>query len=295
LGDTSVPAIIKATAADYLGNLPTQNSLQALLNCLKSNDPQTRYRTLSSLTNFAAASWRADAGFLLSDKIRSVRIAAATLYNSIPTKEIPDEFLAAFNSAQKELHDYLIYQADFSVGNLMIADHYFHQQDYFNAEKYYIRGLIKDSMMNYARLNLSATYSAQGKNDQALQVLQTAVKIDPTNDRIYYNLGLLYNEMHNSDDAEKSFKMAINLKSTNPRVYYNYGLLLNESKKFDKAERVLLKGIEIDSQEPELYYALTYVYMNSNNQIKARDSAIKLKQLDPDNPDYQQLFRTIGI
>jgi Tfp pilus assembly protein PilF len=100
--------------------------------------------------------------------------------------------------------------------------------------------------MNYARLNLSTLYNLQGKNEQALQVLLTAAKIDPGNDRIYYNMALLYNEMNNKSETARSFEKAIQLKTNNPRVYYNYGLLLNENKKFKEAETVLLKGIAID-------------------------------------------------
>ncbi|HEY6504294.1 MAG TPA: tetratricopeptide repeat protein [Chitinophagaceae bacterium] len=295
LGDTAVPGIVKATAAHYLGSIPTQGSLQALLLCLSDNDAQIRYRALRSLSNFPAANWRADAGILLSDKVRSVRIAAADLYTTLPAQEIPGQYVQAFSSARNELQNYLAYQADFSVGNLMIADHYLRMQDYYNAEKFYLRGLKKDSLMNYARLNLSTVYNALKKNDQALQVLETAAKIDPKNDRIFYNMALLYNEMSNKAGAEKSFAKAVELKSQNPRVYYNYGLLLNESKKFKEAETVLQKGIVIDPSSPDLYYALTFVYIQSNDRTKARQAGIKLKQLDPNNPDYLQLFKNLGI
>ena len=295
LGDTSIPDIIKATAADYLGSIPTQNSLQALMKCLTDNNAQTRYRALRSLANFPAGSWRADVGPLLSDKARAVRIAAADLYITLPANEIPEQFAIAFSAARSELQSYTMYQADFAAGNLMIADYYLHQQDYYNAEKFYLRGLKKDSMMNYARLNLSTVYNLEGKNEQALEALQAAAKIDPKNDRTYYNMALLYNEMNNKPGAEKSFAKAVKLKTRNPRVYFNYGLLLNENKKFKEAETVLQKGIAIDPYNPDLYYALTFVYLQSNDIVKARQAGIKLKQLEPNNPDYWQLFKNLGI
>ena len=236
LGDTSVPGIVKATAADYLGSIPTQKSLEALVRCLADNDAQTRYRALRNLSNFPAEDWQGSVGPLLSHKVRAVRIAAADLYSTLPRKEIPGRYSQAFSSARSELQSYLAYQADFSVGNLMIADYYLKEQDYNNAEKFYLRGLKKDSQMNYARLNLSTVYNALQKNDQALQVLEAAAKIDPNNDRIYYNMALLYNEMNNKAGAEKSFATSVKLKSQNPRVYYNYGLLLNENKKYKEAE-----------------------------------------------------------
>ena len=295
LGDTAVPNIVKATAAYYLASIPTQNSFQALLKCLGDSNSQIRYRALRSLSNFPAANWRDNVGPLLADKVRAVRIAAADLYNTFPAQQIPGQYSSTFSSARNELQDYLMYQADFSVGNLMIADHYLQQQDYDKAERFYLRALKKDSMMNYARLNLSTGYNAQGKNDKALEVLETAAKIDPNNDRIHYNMALLYNEMNNKAAAERSFAKAVELKTNNPRVYYNYGLLLNELKKFKEAEAILQKGIALDPSAPEMYYALCFVYLQSNDKVKAKQMVVKLKELDPNNPDYQQLFKNFGI
>jgi Tfp pilus assembly protein PilF len=135
----------------------------------------------------------------------------------------------------------------------------------------------------------------QGKNQQALQALQTAMKNDSKNERIYYNMALLYNEMNNLPAAEHSFAKAVELKSMNPKVYYNYGLLLNQNKKTKQAETILLQGIKLNSSEPELYYALAFVYIQSNNKVKAQQAASKLKQLDPNNPNYQQIFAKLGI
>ncbi len=295
LGDTTVPNIVKATAAYYLGSIPTQNSFSGLLQLLSNGDAQIRYRALRSLSNFPVGNWRENVGPLLSDKVRAVRIAAADLYITIPEKAIPSQYSQAFAAARNELQNYLIYQADFSVGNVMIADHYLRVNDFSNAERFYVRALKKDSLMNYARLNLSTAYNAQAKNDKALEVLETAAEIDPTNDRIYYNMALLYNEMNDKKNAERSFAKAVALKTTNPRVYYNYGLLLNEIKKFKEAETVLQKGISIDPSSVEMYYALCFVYIQSNETIKAKEAAIKLKQLDPGNPNYQQLFKNFGI
>jgi len=295
LGDTTVPKIIKATAIHYLGSILTPGSLQTLLKNLTDDDAQIRYNVLRSLTNFPAQEWVSFAASLLADKTRAVRIAAVDLYLTVPLRDIPVQYATAFTNARAELVSYLNYQADFSAGNVMLADYYLRLKDYYNAEKYYLRGLKKDSLMNYARLNLSTVYNAQGKNENALQELETAAKIDPKNDRIYYNMALLFNEMNNKAGAEKSFEKAVQLKTRNPRVYYNYGLLLNENKKFKAAESVLLKGIGLNPDAPELYYALTFVYMQYNDIAKAKQTGIKLKQLDPNNPEYEQLFKTLGI
>jgi Tfp pilus assembly protein PilF len=290
-----VPKIIKATATFYLGSIPTQTSLNTILARLASKEAQIRYRALRSLASFPGDSWRDAVGPILTDEVRAVRIAAADLYITLPAGQVPAQFAKAFSSAQTELLQSLRYQTDFSAGNVMLADYYLKLQDYSNAEKFYLRGLKKDSNMNYALLNLSAAYNSQGKNTQALQALELALKNDSKNERVYYNMALLYNEMNDIPAAEKAFAKAVELKSTNSRVYYNYGLLLNQNKKFVAAEVVLLKGITINPSDSELYYALTFVYIQSNNKAKAMQAVMKLKQLDPGNSNYQQLYKNFGL
>ena len=290
-----VPKIIKATATFYLGNIPTQTSLNTILARLASKEAQIRYRALRSLASFPVETWKDAVAPLLADKVRAVRIAAADLYIAVPVAQIPSQYAKAFSLAKAELEKSLIYQTDFSTGNVMLADYYLKLQDYPNAEKFYLRGLKKDGNMNYALLNLSVVYNMQGKNQQALQTLQTALKNDAKNERIYYNMALLFNEMNKISEAEKAFAKAVELKSMNPKVYYNYGLLLNQNKKYKEAEKVLLKGLTLNPSDGELYYALTFVYIQTNNKGKAQETGLKLKQLEPNNPNYQQLFASLGI
>lgn len=295
INDKNTPDIIKATAAFYLGSITTPTSLNTLLSCLNQKDAQVRYRALRSLSNFPPTNWIEKAAPLLSDKVRAVRIAAADLLITVPKDQIPSQYNEAFYLADKELLSYLRYQTDFSAGNIMLADYYLKLQDYSNAESFYLKGLRKDSQMNYALLNLSSLYNVVGKNEASLQMLKRALANDATNERIYYNMALLYNEMNDKPAAEKSFAKAIALKSQNPRVYYNYGLMLNANQKYKEAEAIFLKGIAINPETPDLYYGLTFVYIQSNNKAKAQQTAFQLKQMDPTNPNYQDLFKNLGI
>lgn len=291
----TTPNIVKATAVFYLGSSITPTSLGTLLSCLNYKDAQVRYRALRSLSGFPPNSWMEKVGPLLSDKVRAVRIAAADLFIGIPKDQIPSEYLASFQKANTELVSYLRYQTDFSVGNVMLADYYLKLQDYPNAESFYLKGLRKDSKMNYALLNLATLYNTVGQNEASLNTFQKALKNNPTDERIHYNLALLYNEMNNKTEAENSFAKAVALKSANPKVYYNYSLLLIQNKKFKEAEIVLNKGISINPSAPELYYALTYLYIQTNKVNNAQKAAQKLKQLDPNNSQYLEIFRNLGV
>lgn len=149
--------------------------------------------------------------------------------------------------------------------------------------------------MNYARLNLSAAYNGLGKNPEALKTLKEAAAIDPKNDRIFYNLGLLYYEMGDTPAALESFKKSVRLGSINTGLYYNYGLLLQQQRRLKEAEQTFLKGFALDPDAANINYALAFLYVNQNLPQKARVHAELLRRIDPENPEYQILFRNLGL
>jgi tetratricopeptide (TPR) repeat protein len=295
LKDTLQPEIARATAVFYLSSVQTETSAKALLRALKDKKPMVRYHAIRSLGNFPPAMWASVAYPTLSDKVRAVRIATADLYHRLPAEAIPAEARNAYAAADAENKKYLLYQRDFSVGNVMVADYEMQDNDQVNAIVHYLRGLEKDSLMNYARLNLSAAYNSVGKNEEALKALKEALAIDPKNDRIYYNLGLLYYEMNNPVLASESFQQAVRLGSLNISLYYNYGLLLQQQGKVKEAEQILQKGFALSPQAENINYALAFLYINQQNMQKARVHAQILQQLNRNNPEYQALFKSAGL
>jgi tetratricopeptide (TPR) repeat protein len=293
--DTAIPAIVKAAAANYLRDLPTRNSLNTLLGALRDADPQVRYRALHALGSFPASEWQDGAGPLLQDKVRAVRIAAADAFLSVRPDAIPIAYRESFTAAKQELVAYLNDQLDFPVGNVMLADHYYRQNDFFNAEKYYQRGLRMDSLMNYARFNLSSLYNAQGKNAEALKVLQDAERTDPKSDRVQYNLALLHSEMKDMKSAATSFGKAVALGSNDPRLYYNYGIFQQQAGKPAEAEKLFQKGLTFGPNDPDINYALAYLYVQMKQPAKAMGPASVLKRIDPGNQQYQALFRQLQL
>lgn len=295
MADTAVPAIIQAAAIQYLRDLPSPSSFNTITGALRHVDPQVRYRAVHALGGLPMPQWRDHVLPLLKDPVRAVRIAAADVLLGLRPEEIPMEFREAWTVARRELDSYLMYQADFAVGKIMIADHYYRQNDLLNAEKYYRSGLRGDSMMNYARFNLSALLNAQGRNVEALNVLEDAQRTDPANERVYYNQALLYAELKDIPNAMKSFEKALARGSRNPRVYYNYGLMKQQTGQVRQAEDLFRKGIGLSPMDPELNYALAVLYLQQRQPAKAIEPATVLKRMDPSNPNYQALFRQLRL
>ncbi len=286
LQDTAVGFIVKATAAEYVGKLNTAESLHELLNCLSKKDALVRYQALRSLEHFQFSSWISQVAELLNDSVRAVRIAAANLMISIPTNQIPPAALPSLFKAKSELERFTLYQTDFAQGNVGAGDYYSKIRDYYKAEMFYKKALEMDGMLNYARLNMSAVLSAQGKNIEALKTLNEALIIDKSDNRIYYNMALLQVELNNIQGAVESFEEAVKLNSQNPRLYYNYGLLLNNENNFKRAEQIFLKGLQLDPINGDLNYALALLYVNNQKNDKATKPIQLLLKYYPNNPDY---------
>jgi predicted CXXCH cytochrome family protein len=296
LADTSQPAIARATAAQYLGEIPSPNGAQALLAASKDNQAIVRFYSLKALNYFPQEVWQREAIVCLQDAVRSVRIAAAELYHSIGGEKVmEDRHKAAYRNAYAELENYLSAQSDFAVGNVMLADHHLKSNDYAMAVYYYVRGLERDNQLNYARLNLSAAQSASGNNVGAKATLLDALEIDPENDRGYYNLALLLYEMGETEEAIVNFRKAVSLESNIIGVYYNYGLILQQQGKAKDAEYIFKKGLEKSPNALNLHYALAYTYVSENKVEQARKHIQVLYRFAPNNPEYASMFRLLGI
>lgn len=292
VADTSQPEIARATAAFYLGELQTQAAADALLGGLTDEKPMVRYQAVRALENYPPEILQNAAFKNLNDKVRAVRIATADLFHRLPTSALPSSARNAFIAADAENREFLASQRDFAVGNVMVADYHLQGGEFDLAIMHYVRGLQKDSLMNYARLNLATAYNSLGRNDEALRTLNYAAKIDPDNDHIFYSLGLLYYEIGEVNKALVSFEKAVGLNSQNPNLYYNYGLLL-QTENPKKAEYILLKGYALDETAPKLNYALAYYYISTRQLQKAKRYVDYLKRVDPQNPEYTMLFNAM--
>ena len=295
LSDTATPSIIQATAVHYIGNINDNNSLQTILKQLSHANAQVRYRAVTALSGFPPLQWQASVVPMLEDKVRAVRIAAANLLLTSNDPQNLGQFGEPYVKAASELNDHILYQTDFAAGNVMAADYFLKLRNYDKAETFYLRGLQKDTAMNYARLNLSTLYNIKGKNTEALKILQDASKTDPKNERIYFNLALLYNEMNEPENVEKNLKKAIELKTTNPRVFYNYGVLLQQKQLPREAEKQYLNGLKIAPTDADINYALCVLYMQENQPAKAFPYAQTLKKYYPGDQRFLQLFQQLGL
>lgn len=71
-----------------------------------------------------------------------------------------------------------------------------------------------------------SSYIADKKYDDAMELLGTAIKNDPTNGTNYYLIGVLYDEKGDKENSQSSFKKAVEIDPNNAMVNFSYGTSL---------------------------------------------------------------------
>jgi cytochrome c-type biogenesis protein CcmH/NrfG len=84
------------------------------------------------------------------------------------------------------------------LGDIMAA-----RGDLQTAEQYYKRALALEPADSAAKTGLAVIFSSTARTDQAISILETAVKDDPTNTAARYRLSGLYRRAGRTADAER--------------------------------------------------------------------------------------------
>ena len=163
-------------------------------------------------------------------------------------------------------------------------------KDTVNLEKTLEEGMKLFPDSSYFLNNMINVYISTKRNEQAMQLLNTAIAKSPNNAQLYYALGSVY-EVGLRDDAkaEEAYKKALELDPENPanifsvgRLYFNQGVglldkanSLNDQNQYKaekaKAEEMLRKALpffekahKLKPEEKDYMIGLRGIYYNLN-------------------------------
>lgn len=287
-GDTSQPAIARATAVWYLGQMVSPETVQAIVKSLESQDHLIRYAAVNALTDMPEETRIRHITPLLNDKVRTVRYAAANALADISVNRINRNLQPDLQKNIREYEASLAVRADFPRGQLEKGIFYQRRGQHELAGRAYSKAIEMDNRLNAARLNLAHLYNRQGKNEKAISLFKTIIEQEPAFGMAYYSLGLLYAEENNMSAAILYLGKAAEFEK-NPRVYYNLGIAYQQTNQPAKAEKTYLKGLQQDAGNADLMYALSILYIQLQNFAKAKPYVQKLSELNPENPHIREL------
>jgi tetratricopeptide (TPR) repeat protein len=253
------PAISRATALEYYPLIGDEQDYKMLVAALRDSSALVRFNALNKFQIFPLDQRLGLALEHAKDSSRQVRIGAAQLMIEQDLSQLPPVERGASSQARNELEVMLRSNADFPLGRLQLGDYYFRRNDPQRAMKEYEMALEMDSLLTPVYSNLATVYSIAGKNQEALNTLNTLLILEPEYGRGYYLRGLLHHEVGNIELAIKDMEKAMVLDSNNFRVFYNLANLYMTNGYLAKAEKTIYKGLLLQPDSEEGKYLLNLI------------------------------------
>ena len=126
--------------------------------------------------------------------------------------------------------------------------------------------------------------------DDAMREYETSLKdlTYPTPERIHCNIGMLYRLRGDTDAAIKSLLTAVNLNRSYARGYYELGVTYEQIGKNDEALRAYQDARVGMNDDPALNLRLALALLRSGDGSKAKEHFEKVIKLQPNGPEAAQ-------
>ena len=165
---------------------------------------------------------------------------------------------------------------------LNILLEYYQDKQFIEAEKLAISITQEFPTHQFSWKVLGAVFDQSGRNSEALNANQTAVKLSPQDAEAHFNLGNTLQKLESLDEAEASYMKAISLKPDYVEVYNNLGNMLQKLERLDESEASLRKAIDFKPDYVEAHYNLGIMLQELGRLDESIESLKKVIELNPD-------------
>jgi tetratricopeptide (TPR) repeat protein len=280
VNDDSQSAIVRASAAQILGNYPSQQTLQLLMTALQSDDVEVRIGAVRAL-EFLPAQRRVVFLQLLNDSSKAVRLEVARLMASMPQENLPPQVIGMVNEAFDEYIEAQMVNADMPGAQLNLGVFYSARGQFTDAEVAYKHALRLAPKFVPALLNLADFYRSQNRDWQAKPLLIQAIAVAPDQAPSHHSLGLLLVRQKQLPEALVSLKTASELAPATTRYAYVYAVALDSAGNTQTAISVLTKALQLAPQDPQLLSGLAYYHEKVGNTEMGKQFKATLERYYP--------------
>ncbi len=277
--DTTQPAIARATALSELAASDNE-AVDALSMGLTDPSPLVRLGALQGLT-FAEPAQRAQlAAPLLSDSMRTVRIAATPLQAGATFAS--SEQQTAFERASREFIAAQQYDADRADARTSLGTFYAQSGDFGRAQSELEAAVRLDPFFTPAYANLADVYRRQTQRDpDAERLLRLGLAKAPASAALHHALGLVLIRLHRLNDARAELERASQLDPRNVRFGYAYAVALYTTGKAKSAVAALEHLLMFDENNRDVLSALVSYHTEQGDTAAARRYRDRLSALSP--------------
>ncbi|MGL4318956.1 MAG: cytochrome c3 family protein [Pseudomonas sp.] len=298
IGDLGKPAIVRATAAERLTQLGAP-ALPSLEKALGDDSALVRAYAIPGFASLPPVQRVQHLLPLLDDASPAVRDEALRALAGIPLIALPEARRAEFSQRLAEYERRLRANADLPGNRLNLAVLLERTDRQLEAIEQYRQALRLDPYFSPARVNLVSLANGILRQDEAEQTLREglALRDVPQADRgnLAYMLALLLVERGRAEEAVQWLDEAAEVLPTNPRIRYNQGLLLLQLQRRDQAQAALEAGLEQAPADADLLYALIYLHGSTGEREAATRYWYRLQAAAPGDPRLAPLRGQLGI
>ncbi|MBR5598901.1 MAG: tetratricopeptide repeat protein [Alphaproteobacteria bacterium] len=211
--------------------------------------------------------------------VAEVFLEIALLFKSVPV---------GYDYAQMYMAISEYFNPNNDVLKIAMADLFEERLQYTEANKYYDT-VKKDSEMYYpSQIKKSNNLIAEEKYDEAIIVLKSLLKENPSNFQVLFNLGDVLRISNNQDDAIKYYNKAIDTIFYESEkywpVYYALAVSYDKNNQWLKAEESLNKALTLSNRHPQVLNYLGYSWLKNNMNIdKAALFILEAYEKSPNN------------
>ena len=143
-----------------------------------------------------------------------------------------------------------------------------------------------------AHFNLGVTYGRQGRLNEAVCELQSALRINPDHVDAHYNLGIALEKQGRLDKAIREFQAALRITPNFAAAHLNLGLVYGQQGRTDEEIREYQTALRIDPSCADAQYNLGVVYKQLGRTAEAiREYQAALRS----NPNYADVHHNLGV
>ena len=118
-------------------------------------------------------------------------------------------------------------------------------------------------------MNEGVLLASQKQYIQAVEHLDRAASIDPTNDQAFWNLAIVHMEMHKFERAREDLQRAINVSPDVAGYHEKLGTVQMELEDWEGAQASFVRAIELDDGLFKAHYKLGQVHERLDNPQEA--------------------------
>jgi tetratricopeptide (TPR) repeat protein len=293
LEDTTLPAIVRATALSLLPRYLGPQSFRSVETSLRDNDALVRRAAAAALL-VVEPRVRISLGLpLLRDPIRTVRLETVSSLVDVSRNAYTADQLAPLNAAIAEYRQAQAFNADRAEAHLNLGtlDARLGKPDAAEAE-YRIAMRLQPSFIP-VYINLADLYHQQGREDRVTQTLREALQVDPANADVYHALGLSLVRQQRLRDAIPELAKAVQLRPDVPRFAYVYGVALHETGQVQQALQVLTEAQSRHPGDRDILIALVEYHRLAGDRQAAMAWARKLVEMSPGDVRARRLLESL--